>query len=504
FVSRFNDNNNKKRNTGSWSNGNNGTSGNKGNYDSLLCKNCGLKGHTVDMCFELIGYPPGFKRNPNLKPANNNNNRNSNADTRGGFVINADGKTPISHVSLSNKQMLRLISLLNDKSSTTANANMVGANQYMTNSVKNMFNLVDVSGLKLTVGHLNGTLAKITHVGNLKLNNNVILFDVLVVPEYTDLKKGKVLGTGSDCWLPSSVLNVKYPFSIVYNREPKLSHLRSFGCLCYATIVKETDKFSNKSEKYVLIGYASDKKAYKLLSLENRNVFYSRDVKFYETIFPYKMNKSYNFEKDFVFGVTDFFYNFESQIASTVLSPNDDEEGSTSGRDSRLHQPGPLRYDELQSATLVDETNSSEGNVGINLEVPVFQNILENQNEEVNLRRSSRTSKSPTKLNVYVLNNTASLNKSCEPSFFKEASKDVNWINALNNEMHALYENKNWELVNLSYGRKPIGSRWVYKIKYMSSGEIESSYPPEPIPILSHNLFNPIPPRIQQGKKDPG
>nr|GFC30777.1 ribonuclease H-like domain-containing protein [Tanacetum cinerariifolium] len=39
-----------------------------------------------------------------------------------------------------------------------------GVNQHMTNSIKDMVNLVDVSDLKLTVGHPNGTLAKITHV----------------------------------------------------------------------------------------------------------------------------------------------------------------------------------------------------------------------------------------------------------------------------------------------------------------------------------------------------
>nr|GEW48130.1 putative reverse transcriptase, RNA-dependent DNA polymerase, Gag-polypeptide of LTR copia-type [Tanacetum cinerariifolium] len=185
------------------------------------------------------------------------------------------------------------------------------------------------------------------------------------------------------------------------------------------------------------------------------------------------MNKSDNFEKDFVSGVIDlnFFNNFESLIASKVSSPNNDEEGSTSGRDGRLHQPDPVSdnqsrydamlhqpgddivasqpgYDKLQSTTPVNETNSSEGNVGINLEVLVFQNILDNQYEEVILRRSSRTSKFPAKLNDYVLNNIAryglnkyvnhsrlsvenyafvsSLNKSCEPSYFEEASKDDN------------------------------------------------------------------------------
>ncbi|GJY30605.1 hypothetical protein Tco_0414100, partial [Tanacetum coccineum] len=117
---------------------------------------------------------------------------------------------------------MKLMSILNDKSCSTTHANMAGANQHMTNSTKDMIDLVDVSDIKLTVGHPNRTLAKITHVRNLKLNNDVILFNVLVVPEYTvsllyvhklikdrklsvgfdetkcyiyDLRKGRVLGT---------------------------------------------------------------------------------------------------------------------------------------------------------------------------------------------------------------------------------------------------------------------------------------------------------------------
>ncbi|GKD27959.1 ribonuclease H-like domain-containing protein [Tanacetum coccineum] len=168
------------------------------NCDSLLCKNYGLKGHTIDRCFEIIQYLPGFKRDPNLKPVNNsnNNNRSNNSDARGGSMGNNDKSS--CPLSFSNEQMLKLISLLNDKSSPAANVNIAcidRANQHMINDTKNMFNLVDVSSLKLTVGYPNGTLAKITHVGNLKLNNDVILFDVLVVPEYIDLRKGKSSGT---------------------------------------------------------------------------------------------------------------------------------------------------------------------------------------------------------------------------------------------------------------------------------------------------------------------
>ncbi|GKC42291.1 ribonuclease H-like domain-containing protein [Tanacetum coccineum] len=166
FNSKVNDNN-KRKGSGNWSNSNNfgnwstGNNSNRGNYDSLLCKNYGLKGHTVDRYFEIIGYPPGFKINPNLKPVNNlnNNNRSNNSDVRGGSVDNNDKFS--SPLSLSNEHMLKLMSLLNDKSSPAANANMAGVNQHMTNDTKNMFNLIDVSGLNLLWDILMGILLRL-------------------------------------------------------------------------------------------------------------------------------------------------------------------------------------------------------------------------------------------------------------------------------------------------------------------------------------------------------
>lgn len=50
-----------------------------------------------------------------------------------------------------------------------------------------------------------------------------------------------------------------------------------------------TDKLSESSDKRVFIGYSNEKKGYKVLSLDNGNVFFSRGVKFYETVFPFKM-----------------------------------------------------------------------------------------------------------------------------------------------------------------------------------------------------------------------
>ncbi|GJZ96408.1 ribonuclease H-like domain-containing protein [Tanacetum coccineum] len=95
------------------------------------------------------------------------------------------------HVSLSSEQLARLMNLLNENVASTANANMAGANQHMTMSAKFLSNVVDVSNLGLTVGHHNGTQALITKIRDLKINNKVTLYDVLV-----DLKANKTVKIG--------------------------------------------------------------------------------------------------------------------------------------------------------------------------------------------------------------------------------------------------------------------------------------------------------------------
>ncbi|GKC18756.1 ribonuclease H-like domain-containing protein, partial [Tanacetum coccineum] len=42
----------------------------------------------------------------------------------------------------------------------------------------------------------------------------------------------------------------------------------------------------------------------------------------------------------------------------------------------------------------------------------------------------------------------------------------------MNDEMDALLRNDTWEIIDLPKDRKAIGSKWIFKIKYKSSGEI--------------------------------
>ncbi|KAM0052455.1 putative RNA-directed DNA polymerase [Helianthus debilis subsp. tardiflorus] len=305
--------------------------------------------------------------------------------------------------------------------------------------------------------------------------------------------------------LPSSVLSGKSPYELMFGFRPSLSHFSNFGCLCFSTILNEPDKFAYHADKCVLIGYSNVKKGYKLWSIDEKKVFFSRDVKFYEHVYPFK-SKQINDDVmvDNSLNLINFFDQNETNSPEFSLTPSD-EEGTTDSHDtvSDDQQPGP-------STSATPGLSSSGHNLGSSVEgssrresgraedtVVSTDEISPSEGNLEGLRRSSRNVSIPKKIQDFVLNSSvkydinkvvnyaclsadnvsfiSKLSKSTEPNSnsYNEASKDPKWVEAMNLEMEALMRNNTWELVDLPSGRKPIGCKWVYKIKYRSNGEIE-------------------------------
>ncbi|GJU20403.1 ribonuclease H-like domain-containing protein [Tanacetum coccineum] len=97
-------------------------------------------------------------------------------------------------------------------------------------------------------------------------------------------------------------------------------------------------------------------------------------------------------------------------------------------------------YDDI----IVEQSSTSEDN----------HNITNVNSDQPNLRKSSRTSKLPTKLSDFVLD-------------------DKDWVAAITTEMEAFNRNNIWVITDLPPNRKPIGCKWIYKIKYKSNREIK-------------------------------
>lgn len=60
-----------------------------------------------------------------------------------------------------------------------------------------------------------------------------------------------------------------------------------------------------------------------------------------------------------------------------------------------------------------------------------------------------------------------------DPNSYKEASMHECWVQAIESALEALKHNKTYIFVDPSPNIKPIGSKWVYKVKHKVDGSIE-------------------------------
>jgi Reverse transcriptase (RNA-dependent DNA polymerase)/Integrase core domain/gag-polypeptide of LTR copia-type len=260
--------------------------------------------------------------------------------------------------------------------------------------------------------------------------------------------------------LPSHILGIKSPLEILYNRKIGISHLRVFRCVCYVHS-QEGNKLDPRAHKCIFFGYSSVKKGYICFEPNTRRTFISHDVTFNE-------NKMF-------FG-TDHIKQGEHSIYNDFIFPN-----------LRGDQPElPIQNFGRNEATRSDEQ------VGLDER----QEEIENHTvaHPLNLRRSSRTTQASTMLNDFItysveypieeqirynkiskdfLTFLTRIEKPTEPISFEEAKKSEIWVKAMSEELIAMNKNHTWDIIPLPEGKKLVGCRWIYKIKFNSDGTIE-------------------------------
>lgn len=88
---------------------------------------------------------------------------------------------------------------------------------------------------------------------------------------------------------PSSVLQGKTPYELLFETKPQYDLLHTFGCLCYShRLSRDKDKFGPRSRRCVFVGCPFGKKGWRLFDLDSEQFFVSRDVRFQEDVFLFK------------------------------------------------------------------------------------------------------------------------------------------------------------------------------------------------------------------------
>ncbi|KAL2248611.1 UNVERIFIED_CONTAM: Retrovirus-related Pol polyprotein from transposon RE1 [Sesamum indicum] len=142
--------------------------------------------------------------------------------------------------------------------------------------------------------------------------------------------------------------------------------------------------------------------------------------------------------------------------------------------------------DNEQNITVQEDYNSTES-----LTAEQENNPVENSNEI--LRRSTRVTTRPTKLQDYICSNISDHQNmtnisyptsihSCllsaaslpqEPKSFNQAIKQKEWKDAMLVELKALEKNQTWEITELPKNKRTIGCKWIFKLKLKPDGTIE-------------------------------
>nr|GLL29188.1 uncharacterized protein LOC109170740 [Ipomoea trifida] len=86
------------------------------------------------------------------------------------------------------------------------------------------------------------------------------------------------------------VYMMKMKSEVLLKRVPQYQNLKVFGCLAYATIVSPKSKLDARAKKCVFLGCATTTKGYKVYDLVSKELLLSRDVVFYEHIFPFQQD----------------------------------------------------------------------------------------------------------------------------------------------------------------------------------------------------------------------
>ena len=279
--------------------------------------------------------------------------------------------------------------------------------------------------------------------------------------------------------LPSRSIIKKTPEDMWSGIKPNLENIRVFGCLAMVYIPKQKrKKLDAKSEAGIFIGYCENNKAYRIYNPKNKKITISRDVKFMEN----SQYEEVNIHKNTVINYFDLPADSNknlTKIDATDIDADPVIAEITENEFSAVNDIGvcdrTLTDTDTQPILQMDESTTSVYYTDSEPETDIHDQKQRNSGELMEnsvTRRSERTPK-PKKFDDFVSYMVNHLEE--EPSTYEEAIHrfdSAHWREAIKNEFESLKFNNTWKIAELPKNEKAIPSKWIFKIKKNSKGEI--------------------------------
>ncbi|RVX10895.1 Retrovirus-related Pol polyprotein from transposon TNT 1-94 [Vitis vinifera] len=239
--------------------------------------------------------------------------------------------------------------------------------------------------------------------------------------------------------VPSSSINFQTPLQALTNVvvAPTVPNLppRVFGCVAFVHLHKhQRTKLTSHALQCVFVGYALHKKGYRCYHPPTRQMYITMDVVFHEDSMYFSSESELQGEYHKEIQTLDYDYHISKENESGQSELVNQEAGE-------LDMSGQQFGSEDVFTEIPNQSSSVEG--VLNLEPDPFMKRL------------------PHRHNRAI------------PNSVQEALADPRWKAAMNEEMKSLQKNETWELVECPQGKKPVGCRWIYTVKYKADGSIE-------------------------------
>lgn len=258
----------------------------------------------------------------------------------------------------------------------------------------------------------------------------------------------------------------KTPYELWVGRKPSLKHFRIWGCPAEARPYRPNEKkLDSRTISSYFIGYSERSRGYKFYDLTTRTIFETGTAVFFEDV---------SFGRDSQ--VRDIVFEEESISIPEIVHTDVSIETYEEPQEENVEIPPIVNEDNALNEQIQHPQEQMQ-----QFQVPLRRSIRQRRNAIpddyiVYLQEHVPDMESVGDVVAYLQEHEESSGEmEDEPINFREAMKSSakdKWINAMQEEYKSMQDNKVWDLVPLPEGVKPIGCKWIYKIKRDSQGNV--------------------------------